>query len=184
MQVAYASTDTSTDHAGSNDAWFDQLVVETRPGLQRHALRYVSCPEDAQEILQEAYLKVFCILKEDRTGGHSPKALLYTATRNIAVSRLRHLKVVKQKSASVGIAEELRHDDINTEGQAATEQNFDKLRRAFDQLPPKCRNVFLMRLTDGMSHKAIGNRLGISVSSVEKHLANGIRRCTEQVAQA
>ena len=53
---------------------------------------------------------------------------------------------------------------------------------AVNQLPPKCRNVFVLRMIDGLSQRAIGERLGIAVSTVEKHLAKGLRLCKESIA--
>lgn len=170
----------------STDAhqWFADLVEATRYGLARHVGKLMPCPDDAQEVVQEAYLKVFCALKNLDHDEHSPKALLYVTARNIAISRLRHLKVVAQSTASVAVAEELRRGDSDTETEASTRQQFDILSSTVNSLPPKCRNVILLRLANGLSQKAIGSQLGISVSTVEKHLAKGLRLCSKQLGHA
>lgn len=165
-------------------AWFTDLFEGTHRGLAQHVSRFVSCPDDVQEVVQETYLKVFCTLRNEDLQEHSPKALLYVTARNIAISRLRHLKVVAHKSDSVGIAETLRRDGNNTEDQANRRQQFEILSSVVNALPPKCKRVITLRLANGLSQKAIGERLGIAVSTVEKHLAKGLRLCTEQLGHA
>ena len=57
--------------------WFDDLVKQTHGGLARYVARILASPEDTQEVLQEAYLKIFVALRKDGPDGHIPVALLY-----------------------------------------------------------------------------------------------------------
>ncbi len=50
-------------------------------------------------------------------------------------------------------------------------QRLNKVERAVAQLPPRCREVFLIHRLDGLSYSQIAVQLGISVSAVEKHMA-------------
>jgi RNA polymerase sigma-70 factor (ECF subfamily) len=50
---------------------------------------------------------------------------------------------------------------------------------AISALPPQCRRVFLLRKVQGLSQKDVAQRLGLSVSTVEKHLATGLVKCSE-----
>ena len=157
--------------------WFDHLIETTQAGLRRYVRRFVACPDDTQEILQEAYLKVFCTLRRNGPDGHNPAALLFTAARNIAISRLRHQKVVDRSTAAVTVNEELRVNADTTEHVVSRRMQHRALVLAVNSLPPKCRSVFVLRMMHGMSQRAIAEELGIAVSTVEKHLANGLRLC-------
>ena len=53
---------------------------------------------------------------------------------------------------------------------------------AVNKLPPKCRSVVVLRMIDGLSQREISERLGIAVSTVEKHLSRGLQLCKEDVA--
>jgi RNA polymerase sigma factor (sigma-70 family) len=163
--------------------WFDELVEETRADLTFHTRRFISCPDDAQEIVQEAYLRVFCMLRDADLCDHQPRALLYKTTRNIAISRSRHLKVVRDNASYVSIAEDLRCVIADTEREATTTQQLDRLRQALALLPPRCRQVVLLRLEGGLSQRDIAQRIGIAESTVEKHLAKGLKSCTTHVRQ-
>ena len=47
------------------------------------------------------------------------------------------------------------------------------------QHPPQCQKVFVLKKVHGYSHKEIAKELEISISTVEKHAASGLKRCSE-----
>jgi RNA polymerase sigma-70 factor (ECF subfamily) len=53
--------------------------------------------------------------------------------------------------------------------------------QAVATLPPQCQKVFVMCRVLGQSHKEIAARLGISTSTVEKHVAAGFKRCSDHL---
>ncbi len=161
--------------------WFDKLFEETQAPLARHTRRFAPCPDDVQEIMQEAYLRVFCVVQNSQKNDHQPKALLYTTSRNIAISRSRHLQVVKQKECFISVAEELRCAIADTEQEVSTQEKLARLRRVLASLPPRCRQVIELRIEEGLGQRAIATRLGIAESTVEKHLAQGLRRCAANI---
>lgn len=163
-------------------ACFETLVLGTRLKLAGYLRRYLSSPDDIQDVLQEAYLNVYCALRGNSETQHSPSALLYTTARNLAISRLRHRQVVARASPAVTVSEELRRDTHSVEQQVAASERRRYLLEVVNSLPPRCRDVFVLRLIDGLSQRAIGERLQISVSTVEKHLARGLRLCKARMA--
>jgi RNA polymerase sigma factor (sigma-70 family) len=165
------------------DKWLSDLVAETSGGLSRYVARFCTTPDDVQDIVQEAYLQVYCALRRTGPEGHTPAALLYTTARNIAFSRHRHMKVVAAAAPAVSVGERLRREQANVEQQASRSQQMQMLLRAVNGLPPKCRDVFVLRMIEGLSQREIAERLGITVSTVEKHLARGLRHCKDTLEQ-
>ena len=163
--------------------WFDDLVEQTSSGLARYVDRILWSPDDTQEVLQEAYLKVFLALRKSDREENFPVALLYTTARNIAVSRLRHQSVVLKSVGAVAIAEELRADMATAEQKVSANERLNSLLLVVNRLPPKCREVFVLRWIHGMSQREIGEKLGISVSTVEKHLAKGLCHCKTMMSE-
>jgi RNA polymerase sigma-70 factor (ECF subfamily) len=51
------------------------------------------------------------------------------------------------------------------------------LKRALAELSPLCRDSFMLRKLEGLSHPEIAERLGISRSLVEKHIVNAMKHC-------
>jgi RNA polymerase sigma factor (sigma-70 family) len=164
------------------DKWLSDLVAETSDSLARYVARFCSSPDDVQDVMQDAYLQVFCALRKTGPDGHTPAALLYTTARNIAISRLRHQKVVATAAPAVSVAERVRRERPGVERQVSRNQQMQMLLRVVNGLPPKCRDVFVLRMIEGLSQYEIATRLEISVSTVEKHLARGLRRCKRDFA--
>lgn len=165
------------------EKWLSDLVAETRNGLARYLARLCASPDDVQDVMQEAYLQVFCALRQSGPEGHTPAALLFTTARNIAYSRHRHSRVVAAAAPSVSAGEQLRREQAGIEQQVDRGEQMRRLLKAVNGLPPKCRDVFVLRMIEGMSQREIAARLGIAVSTVEKHLARGLQQCKEELAQ-
>lgn len=161
---------------------FESLVQDTKNQLASYLRRYFASPDDVQDVLQEAYLKVFCVLRSSGSADHATSALLYTTARNLAISRLRHRQVVARSRAAVALSEELRRETRSVEQQVSANERRRFLLEVVNALPPRCREVFVLRIVEGLSQRAIGERLGISVSTVEKHLARGLQHCKARMA--
>ncbi len=163
--------------------WFDGLVEQTHAGLTRYVDRILASPDDTQEVLQEAYLKVYLAISKSDRDENYPVALLYTTARNIAISRLRHQSVVLKSVGAVAIAEQLRAERETVEQQVSANERRRSLLLVVNGLPPKCRDVFVLRWIHGMSQRDIAEKIGISVSTVEKHLAKGLRHCKTMMTE-
>jgi len=166
------------------EKWLNDLVAETRSGLSRYLARLCASPDDVQDVMQEAYLQVFCALRQSGPEGHVPAALLYTTARNIAFSRHRHQKVIAAAAPTVTAGERLRREQAGVEQQVDRGQQMRRLLQAVSGLPPKCRDVFVLRMIEGLSQREIAERLGIAVSTVEKHLARGLQQCRQELTLA
>ncbi|WP_346838410.1 RNA polymerase sigma factor [Microbulbifer sp. SAOS-129_SWC] len=159
----------------------NRLYAETRDQLLA-SLRRMLEPAQAEEVLQEAYLKLFVALKEDRA--MEPRPFLFRVARNLAISHLRHQKVVEQHGISAQYDVQAATLEEAVESQVSREEEQRALVAAINALPPKCRQVFVMRKIDGHSHGEIAKILGISNKTVENHLDRGMRLCRDHLVAA
>src|SRR5690606_21060636 len=70
----------------------------------------------------------------------------------------------------------------STDSSAERNQLLAQLCDVAKVLPTQCRTAFLLRMVYGMSHKEIARKMEISVSTVEKHLALALQRCSQAMA--
>ena len=146
--------------------------VELR--LSRFLLRFLDRPEDVQDIMQDAYIRVQNASKG--TKFRSTEAFIFKTAKNLALNeRARHrnrmTNVVDfdEFSASIGGAA-----GNGPEFEAIVSQELARAIASFGELSPRVRDTYILRKVHGLSQKETARRLGISQSTVEKHVAKGL----------
>jgi RNA polymerase sigma-70 factor (ECF subfamily) len=145
--------------------------------LKRFIARFFSSPQDIEDVAQEAYLRAF---NAEKAGEQvrSPKAFLFRIAKNVALNELARKSRLLTDYIEDSTAQDVLDTGSSTEGQAMDQEKLAMFCRAVASLPVQCRRAFLMRKVYGLSHKEIAEQLGISISTVEKHVASGLLRCS------
>ena len=151
--------------------------------LKKYLYRFVKRPQDVEDIAQETFIKVFAT--EIRTEIRHPKALLFRAAKHAALSALS-----RKANTEVDFIEEIEDREVFTGMVSGTAEDVHDARRklaalsmAVAGLPPVCRRVFVLRKIEGLSMKEIAARLKISVSTAEKHAAEGLVKCSRHMQE-
>lgn len=129
--------------------------------LAMYALRIVRDNAEAEDIVQDAFERVWHLVGDDQFVVANMKAFMYRTVRNLALSHLRQ----HVDTCSIDDCDTISDADIDTSERDAA------LWRAVDALPEKCRQVFLLSKRDGLSNAAIAEKLGISVKTVENQIS-------------
>jgi RNA polymerase sigma-70 factor (ECF subfamily) len=158
------------DTPGRRD--FSALYTATVGPLRRYLTRLLGNAGEAQDVAHDAYIRVYPSMNGSQVD--RPEGLLYTAARRLAINRL------KRRSISPLSREELHPESAasqspSVEQQVIARQELELLQSAIGQLPEGCRAVLLLRKIEQLSHRQIGERLGIAVSTVEKQHARALR---------
>ncbi|MFA5265308.1 MAG: sigma-70 family RNA polymerase sigma factor [Opitutaceae bacterium] len=156
----------------ANPRDFAALYRRTVAPLRRYLARLLGNTADAQDIAQDAYLRVYPKVNQDKI--EQPEALLYVTARRLAINKL------KRRSISPISRHELNLDTAassapSVEQQVMARQELLLLKEAIAQLPEGCRTVLLLRKVELLSHREIADRLGIAISTVEKQHARALR---------
>jgi RNA polymerase sigma-70 factor (ECF subfamily) len=168
----------------SFESALEQFIANTKSQQLAILANMVSMAE-AEEILQEAYLKIYMLANKNPNKEQpleqlmSLKPMLYSIVKNLAISNIRHQKVVNlhlQKSGGFKADNEALQSQSSEFDLMKKEQD-DLLLSAINQLPPICRQVFVQRKLHSKSHADIAVMLGISTKTVESHLAKGLALC-------
>ncbi len=72
--------------------------------------------------------------------------------------------------------------EVSPEERLETKQAFTALDEALQSLSPRCREMFILRRVHGLSNAEIARQHGISVNTVEKHIARALRHCQSYLA--
>lgn len=163
------------------DHWFMERVLPFAGTYLAYARRLTRNREEAEDLVQEAYARVIGYAKWQQLD--APNRFTLRIIHNLAVERIRQSKVIT--IIQVGSLEMEAWPDWAPDPYAVAESR-GELRRvsaALSRLPEKCREVTVLRKIFGLTPLQIAERLAISVSTVEKHLAKGLRLLTQALAE-
>ena len=156
-----------------------EAYIQQRGTLKRFLIARFRDGSVAEDILQEIYLKLE--RSEFRLPIENQAAFLFKVANNLA------LDFRKQKQRQTArdhewsdisrhkVGGEPVHDAPDPEQILDAQQRLGCVRKTLEQLPPQCRRVFIMHKLEGHSHTAISAMLGISRSTVEKHMSKALK---------
>jgi len=151
------------------------LFTALYPYLYPFARALVKTKEPAEEIVSDVFIKVWEKRKElDKVD--NLKLYLYVATRHIALNYLEKEKRKPTNAIDYFQHAELISVHLDPEQLLITADMMALLRKAVDQLPPKCKVIFKLVKEDGLKYKEVAEILGISVKTVENQLAIALHK--------
>ena len=159
------------------------LPFRLRPGVvleiyYRELVRFLSAKlgdrHAAADVAHDAYLRV--MERSSQAEIESPRAFLYRTALNLVIDEHRRNGARRTESLDVLDSEE-QFFAPSPHRSLAQDQRLGLLQRALDELPALCRDAFLLRKLEGLSHDEIAERLAISHSLVEKHIVNAMKHC-------
>lgn len=142
-----------------------QLLAESYNELVRHVARRLGGRADADDVIQDTYLRVRKIPPE--TEIHNPRSYLFRIADNVALDHLRS-RNARNRHLTADDSFDAPSDEASAERTVDYRQRLKLLERAVAELPPRQREVFLLHKFDGFSHSEIATELGITRSAVEK----------------
>jgi RNA polymerase sigma-70 factor (ECF subfamily) len=155
-----------------------RAFLENHRDLVRFLSRRLRCLFTARDLTQEVYLRLA------RAGGDgvidNPRALLFQIAANLATD---HQRVQGRRSELLREAHHLlweQEDEISPERQVLARDELAAIEAALKQLPERTRRIFYLNRFEGITQSDIALQLGISRTSVEKH----VRRAWACVADA
>jgi RNA polymerase sigma-70 factor (ECF subfamily) len=158
-----------------------------REALLRFLTARMRSAEEAEDLLQELYLRLNRVTESADI--RDPGAYIFRAAMNLARdfrrersrTRTREGHWVESQRSVMG--EQAIDDAPSPERAYDAKQRLGVIRAVVDELSPQCRRVFLLHKFEGFSHQEVADRMGISRSTVEKHMHVALRRLMERLDQ-
>lgn len=161
--------------------WFATEVQPHRPALRAWLLARFPTLPDVDDLVQDSFARV---LRARETGPiNSARALLFTTARNLALDAVRRQQVVRFEPITDDTPPSVLADGSDVVETISKQQELELLTKAIQSLPERVRQVFTLRTAYGLTQKQIADRLGVSLSTVEKQMTQGIRLCADFFAR-
>ncbi|PKD18670.1 hypothetical protein APR41_17840 [Salegentibacter salinarum] len=141
------------------------------------AKSYLEDEDEAKEITQNVFFK-FWKSRNSLSIDSNLNAYLFRMTKNECLDYFKHQKVranyqdnIKKERAALNQSSLQDHPDlllIETELEA-------KVSQILDELPPRCKQIFIKSRFEGLKYKEIANEMNISIKTVEHQIAKALR---------
>ncbi len=149
---------------------FNELFTLYAPRLCRFAYGYLKSQADAEEVVQDCFLKVWA-RRHEFDEGIVFKTYLYTCAYHAVLKQLQ--------AQRAWVFEDCQEALLITEDSPAQPLEYAELealyQAALAQLPPKRRQVFVLSRQAGLSYAGIAKELNISVKSVETQMTHALK---------
>lgn len=149
---------------------FDTIYEKYCRRLFGFVIRYVKQEPDAEEIVQDVFVKIW-ENREKINAYSSFESYLFTISYNSAISLLRkrihekkyleHLKHIQQEYIAPELTDELYFNELNS-----------KIQSLLSELTPRQKEIFLLSREQGLTHDEIAKKLGISINTVKNHMVS------------
>jgi RNA polymerase sigma-70 factor (ECF subfamily) len=154
-------------------AAFDAIYNKYSHKLYEFVLRYLKQEEDAEEVVQEVFIKIW----EARSKIDvylSFESFLFTIAYNTTISLLRkrvsetksreYLKSRQQIDTAEHVTDELQFKELN-----------HKVQSLLKQLTPRQKEIYILSREESLTHKEIAKKLNISENTVKNHLVTTLK---------
>jgi RNA polymerase sigma-70 factor (ECF subfamily) len=161
---------------GGDDAAFGELVRRYDRNVFRIAQHITQNREDAEDVVQDAFLKAYTNLQ-----GFQEQSKFYTWLVRIAVNEALMKLRRRRPERTVSLDEDIKTEDDSVPREVADwspnpEQNYNQaelreiLSRTIQGLPPGFRTVFILRDVEGLSTEETAEALELSIPAVKSRL--------------
>nr|WP_199076469.1 RNA polymerase sigma-70 factor [Pedobacter sp. ASV19] len=157
--------------AGDKNA-FETTFRKFYKKLRIYAYTFVKDNEDAEEIVQQVFCKIWERRDQLRLEG-ALQPLLYRSVYNESLSQLRHQKVKDTFQAYQ--TQHMEQRDLDVSHQLLAIELNQHIQRAIAELPEQCRTIFQMSRFEQLKYQQIADALNISIKTVENQMGKALK---------
>lgn len=169
----YNERDILTDLGNGDTYAFDLLYMLYAPKIELFIVQMVKNQQDAEDLTHNIFLKVWknrsTIAQVD-----SFKSYIFKMAKNAVFDFYSHNVIRERYKQAVQRKKSLIPEIYYMEQELDAQDLSILIDMAIDKMPQKRKSVFLMSREDGLSHKAIAEKLKISYKTVENHISQAL----------
>jgi RNA polymerase sigma-70 factor (ECF subfamily) len=146
--------------------------------------RYVHAPDIAEEIVRDVFMRIWQ-QRATLPATEDVRGYLYAAARNRARDHLKHERVVERSRRGVGADHRppgMGESPAAPDAQLEAQELRAAIEHALSVLPDRVREAVVLQRQHGLSYAEIAGVMGISVSTVEKHIIAALKALRKSIA--
>lgn len=159
-----------------NEKVFNQAFEKYYPCLCFFTDKILRDFDLSRSVVQQVFVDLW--IKRDKLHVESLKSYLFQSVRNASLDILKHRKAELRYLSTLQKTDSLQYDDLLEEAELA-----DKINRAIQHLPEKCREIFLLCRIEELKHAQIADQLNISVKTVEMQIGIALKKLRVELSE-
>ncbi|OQW73714.1 MAG: RNA polymerase subunit sigma-24 [Proteobacteria bacterium ST_bin11] len=157
-----------------------ELFLNHKESIVDFLIQRVKCPDTAQDLSQEAYLRL--LDKGELSHTDNLAGYLFRIAERLSIDFIRQRQ--RSIAKTQALDDELTCPLMQPEDSAVLSQQCERLLRAIASLSKRCRLILLLRKIDGLSYAQIAEHLNISEKTVQRELVKGMLHCHQLLSDA
>lgn len=153
---------------------YKELFILLHNRLKQFSYSILKSGEEAEELVSDLFIRIWQ-KREQLTTIESPLLYFYTTAKNLAFTRLNKQKRQVSISAEDWLVQ-MNSVYFDPEQLMMTEEMMRQIKKAINDLPPRCRLIFKLIKEDGLKYKEVAELLHLSIKTVEAQMAIALRR--------
>jgi RNA polymerase sigma factor (sigma-70 family) len=162
----------------------DEQMGELATPLVRYLSKKVRNDEDANDLAQEAFLRMHKFQQSRRLD--NARAFLFKTANNLVIDQMRRARVHDKYLSFEMLPEQSDEENDkyvpSAERTVSAEQELDQIYKVVDRMPEKVRRAFLMHRGKDLSYPEIASEMGVSTSMVEKYIIQALKILREEMS--
>jgi RNA polymerase sigma-70 factor (ECF subfamily) len=151
---------------------WENFIKNKAKKLYHYILKYVSLPEDAEDILQNSFLELF--KNNDKVDEEYFEQWLYRVAHNKSVNHLKSQKVKRNKQKEISHTAEVFYEERFIDENEIKKQ---RIRACFQRMKEKQALALELQFYQNKSYKEIAEIMDMSISAVESLLVRAKKEC-------
>jgi len=153
-------------------ALLETTFIENHGTLLQLLKRYIGCSDTAEELVQEAYLRVMQLDTVNEIT--NLPGYLFRVAMNLAKDHVRRNSFIGSDSSGL-LDDQLACTQPTPDTVMQAQQELVMLQQLISELPPQCQRIFLLCKIQHLSHAEIAEQLNISPRTVEKQIGKALK---------
>jgi RNA polymerase sigma-70 factor (family 1) len=153
-----------------NKKSFEQLFLNTYESLCEYSASITGCPYDSEEVVQDVFSKVW-LNRGQLNESVNIKAYLFKSVKNQSLDLVQK-NSTRRKYHDQMIEMKKNMPEYNPDPKV---QLIQRVREEIENLPEKCREIYLLHRRDGLTYAEIAKVLDISVKTVEARMTKTLK---------
>jgi RNA polymerase sigma-70 factor (ECF subfamily) len=150
-----------------------------RKSLAKYLTNRTGCAATADDLLQDAWLKLHRIPEAEPVA--NPLAYLHRMATNLAIDNARAHARRLLDPVEIELLLDVPDQAPPLDQQIEDAQILKQLQRVLEEMPKRRRDIFLAARIEGLPHRHLAERFGVSLRTVELEVHRALDQCTERL---